>query len=130
MMPGFGLEKGRFNFFMRPDQPMQFVAVKDIGRIVAVILPTSTLWWLSPGDRQRRGDRPRSGGPVYPGGRPADPLLPLLWQRAGVQSFLAKLTELVDDGRLMSNANLEELPKLGPELMSFRSWLTASYGQA
>ncbi|MFC7555246.1 NmrA family NAD(P)-binding protein [Pseudoroseomonas wenyumeiae] len=37
MMPGFGLDEGRFNFFMKPDQPMQLVAVEDIGRIVAAV---------------------------------------------------------------------------------------------
>ena len=36
-LPGMGLDKGEFAFFMRPDQPMQFIAVEDIGKIVAGI---------------------------------------------------------------------------------------------
>jgi uncharacterized protein YbjT (DUF2867 family) len=37
VMPGFGLDEGRFNFFMKPDQPMQLVAVEDISKFVAAI---------------------------------------------------------------------------------------------
>ena len=37
MLPGMGLDRGAFAFFMRPDQPMQFIAVEDIGKIVAGI---------------------------------------------------------------------------------------------
>ena len=37
VMPGFGLDEGRFNFFMAPDQHMQVLAVRDIGRYVSAI---------------------------------------------------------------------------------------------
>ena len=37
LTPGLGLSEGRMNFFMRPDQTMQFIAVRDIGRVVARI---------------------------------------------------------------------------------------------
>ncbi|NDV86818.1 NmrA family NAD(P)-binding protein [Aurantimonas aggregata] len=36
-MPGFGLDEDRFTFFARPDQSMQFIAVADIGKIVATV---------------------------------------------------------------------------------------------
>jgi uncharacterized protein YbjT (DUF2867 family) len=35
--PGFGLDEGRFTFFLRPDQSMQLIAVEDIGKFVAAI---------------------------------------------------------------------------------------------
>jgi hypothetical protein len=31
VMPGFGLDEGRFSFFAKPDQSMRFPAVEDIG---------------------------------------------------------------------------------------------------
>lgn len=34
---GFGLDQGQFNFFMRPDQTIQLLAVEDIGKFVAPI---------------------------------------------------------------------------------------------
>lgn len=36
-MPGFGLDEGRFNFFAKPDQSLQLLAVEDIGKFVAAI---------------------------------------------------------------------------------------------
>jgi uncharacterized protein YbjT (DUF2867 family) len=125
MMPGFGLDEGCFNFFMRPDQPMQLVAVEDIGRIVAAIF----------------ADPARFGGTVLEiasdvvTGQNLEDLFtqaagrPIVYSRfsgevLAANPFLAKLTDLVDEGRLTGHANLEELRRLNPELMSFRSWLT------
>lgn len=36
-LPGMGLEQGTFSFFLRPEQVAQFVAVEDIGRVVATV---------------------------------------------------------------------------------------------
>ncbi|MFE7811563.1 hypothetical protein ACFU5P_06205 [Streptomyces sp. NPDC057433] len=36
--PETGPDRGHLSFLMRPDQAMQFIAVRDIGRIVAVVL--------------------------------------------------------------------------------------------
>ncbi|MGH8881537.1 MAG: NmrA/HSCARG family protein, partial [Stackebrandtia sp.] len=35
--PEMGLDRGRLSFLMRPDQAMQFIAARDIGRIVAAV---------------------------------------------------------------------------------------------
>jgi len=32
-----GLDRGELTFLMRPEQAMQFIAVRDIGRVVAAI---------------------------------------------------------------------------------------------
>jgi hypothetical protein len=37
VMPGFGLEEGRYTFFAKPEQSMQILAVADIGKYVAAI---------------------------------------------------------------------------------------------
>lgn len=39
VMPGFGLDEGRFQFFMLPEGRMQVLAVEDIGHLVAAVLP-------------------------------------------------------------------------------------------
>ncbi|MCO5734335.1 NmrA family NAD(P)-binding protein [Rhizobium sp. SSA_523] len=40
VLPGMGLELGKLNFFMHPNQAMQFIVVDDIGKIVSQILQT------------------------------------------------------------------------------------------
>ncbi len=37
VMPGFGLDEGRYTFFIQPDASMQVLAVEDIGKIVTAI---------------------------------------------------------------------------------------------
>ena len=37
VMPGFGLDEGRFQFFMLPEGRMQVRAVEDIGHLVAAV---------------------------------------------------------------------------------------------
>ena len=41
LLPGMGLDRGHLSFLMRPDQAMQFIAVRDIGRIVAAVFGSS-----------------------------------------------------------------------------------------
>ena len=41
-LPGMGLDKGEFTFFMQPDRSMQFIAVEDIGKIAAGIFANPT----------------------------------------------------------------------------------------
>ncbi|MBC9176186.1 NmrA/HSCARG family protein [Pseudoroseomonas ludipueritiae] len=125
MMPGFGLDKGCFNFFMRPDQPMQLVAVEDIGRIVAALFADPLRF---------EGSIIEIASDVVT----VQDLEELLTQAAGkpisysrfssevlaANPFLAKLTDLVDEGRLTGYANFEELRRMNPRLMSFRCWLS------
>jgi hypothetical protein len=54
VMPGFGLDEGRFSFFAKPDQSMRFPAVEDIGKFVATIFAEP-----APGNTLTRNDRPR-----------------------------------------------------------------------
>lgn len=124
LMPGFGLDQGRFNFFVRPNQTMQLVAVQDIGRIVAAIF----------------GDAARFGGATIElasdtiTGRDLGSLFteaagrPITYARfpddvLAASPFLRRLTDLADAGRLTGNADLEALREINPGLLSFRSWL-------
>jgi uncharacterized protein YbjT (DUF2867 family) len=131
MMPGFGLDEGRFNFFMQPDQPMQLVAVEDIGRIVAAIFADPARFGGSilevAGDAVTGGDlgnllSQAAGKPISYARFSGEVL--------AANPFLSKLTELVDAGRLAGHADLEELRRLNPELMTFHAWLSTSGREA
>ncbi len=127
VMPGFGLDEGRFNFFMRPDQSMQLLAVEDIGKLVAAIF----------------ADPARFGGETFEiasdtvTGRDLEALFtqaagrPIAYARfpdevLTANAFLGKLTALLDEGPLAGHADLDALRAINPEMQSFRSWLAGS----
>ena len=127
VMPGFGLDEGRFNFFMRPDQSMQLVAVEDIGRIVAAIFA----------DPVRIGRATLDVASDSVTGQDLEALFteaagrPVTYARftddvLASNPFLAKLTDLVDAARRSGNADLAALREINPGLLSFRSWLAGS----
>ncbi|MFP3544420.1 NmrA/HSCARG family protein [Rhizobium sp. SIMBA_035] len=124
LMPGFGLDQGRYTFFMHPDKPIQVLAVEDIGRIVAAAFD----------------DPARFGGEAFEiasdaiMGRDLEELFsqmagrPIRYARfpddvLAANPFLQKLAALVDDGRLAGNADLDALRQVNPELWSFKAWL-------
>ncbi len=124
VMPGFGLDESRFNFFMQPEKYMQVLAVEDIGKIVAAIyaqperfkgktfeIASDTVT----GKRLEELFSAAAGHPV-PYSRFTDEVLEH-------NPFLKKLTALVDDGRLAGNADLKTLRQINPELQSFSAWL-------
>ncbi|MCX8279882.1 NmrA/HSCARG family protein [Phyllobacterium sp. 0TCS1.6C] len=124
MMPGFGLDQGQFNFFMRPDQSMQFIAVADIGRFVAAIFANPAEF----GGKtfEIASDRVTGGELQALFSRTAG--RPIAYQRfpeevlAG-NAFLAKLTALFDAGRLSGKADLEKLRVINPQMTTFAHWL-------
>lgn len=124
VMPGFGLDQGRFDFFMQPDQSIQLLAVEDIGKFVAPV-------FADPG---------RFGGQTFDiasdavTGRQLEALFseaaarPIPYARfpdevLAASPFLAKLTALMDQGPLAGRADLEALRKVNPEMQSVREWL-------
>lgn len=127
VMPGFGLDTGRFNFFMKPEQAMQLLAVEDIGKLVMKVF----------------ADPARFGGQAFElaGDKVTGLQLQALFTEAAGRPityarfpddvlrgnpFLAKLTALLDDGRLVGKADLAALRALNPELQSFRAWLAGN----
>ncbi len=124
MLPGLGLDEGQLTFFMRPDQPMQFIAAADIGRLATAVLA----------DPARFGGRTLEiAGDEVTGNRMAAALSkaagrPITYQRfpEGLlenNAFLRHLMSLVDDGRLAGTADLAALRDLVPELLTFDQWL-------
>ena len=123
VMPGFGLDEGRFQFFMLPEGRMQVLAVEDIGHLVAAVfaarrgLPArrkiasdsvTVVSWRGYSPRRRDGRSPIRDFPTR-----CWPPVP----------FLHKLTGLVDDGRLAGHADLDAMRQLHPQLHTFAGWL-------
>lgn len=127
VMPGFGLDEGRFNFFMKPDQAMQLLAVEDIGKFVARIFADPARFagqtFEIAGDavtgRDIEASFTQAAGRPMPYARFSDEVLT-------ANPFLAKLAALLDEGRLAGHADLAALREINPALQSFRSWLAGT----
>jgi uncharacterized protein YbjT (DUF2867 family) len=124
VMPGFGLDAGRFNFFVRPDQAIQLLAVEDIGKFVAPIFA----------DPDRFGGQTIEIASDSVTGKDLEALFtqaagrPIRYARFSEDvlnnsPFLAGLTALVDEGPLAGNADLAALREINPAMQSVREWL-------
>jgi uncharacterized protein YbjT (DUF2867 family) len=119
VMPGFGLDEGRFTFFPKPDQSMQFIAVHDIGKFVVAIFR----------------NRARFGGETFEiasdsvTGHDLGALFtkaagrPITYAVLAANPFLAALTALMDQGPLGGHADLDALRDINPEMQSLATWL-------
>ena len=123
--PGFGLEQGRYTFFLRPDQSMQLVAVEDIGKFVAAVFA----------DKTRFADKTlKIAGDSVTGSE----LETIFTQAAGRPIAYARFHEEVlaanpdlghmaaslDAGPLADHVDLNAMRAINPEILSFRSWLS------
>jgi uncharacterized protein YbjT (DUF2867 family) len=129
MLPGMGLDQGKFSFFMQPKQAMQFIAVEDIGRIVAGVFAAPEEF-----DKQTfeiAGDaltgEALAATFTQAAGRP------ISYERFPAQlladnAFLGGLARLVDDGRLTGHAELTGLRERFPGLLSVDHWLAGAGG--
>jgi uncharacterized protein YbjT (DUF2867 family) len=131
VMPGLGLDEGRFSFFARPDQAVQVLAVDDTGKFVAAIFADAnrfrgeTLEIASDSvtGRDLEAMFTDAAGRPIPYARIPDEVLQ-------AHPFLGKLAALVDDGRLAGKANLDVLRDINPAMLTFRSWLAGPGGAA
>jgi uncharacterized protein YbjT (DUF2867 family) len=126
-MPGFGLDEDRFTFFPRPDQVMQFIAVEDIGKIVAPIFA----------DADRFGGRTLEiAGDALTGAQIGEAFSrvagrPITYSRfpdelLASNPFLGGLAALLDAGPLAGHADLDALRAINPDMQSFDTWLAGS----
>jgi uncharacterized protein YbjT (DUF2867 family) len=131
VMPGFGLDAGEFNFFCKPDQSLQLLAVEDIGKFVAAIFADPSRFagqtFEIAGDSVTGRDfetlfTEAAGRPIRYA-RFSDEVL-------AANPFLAKLTALLDKGPLAGHADLDALRQINPELKSFRAWLATTGREA
>lgn len=122
--PGMGLDEGHLSFLTRPDQAMQFIAVRDIGRIVAAVFGAP--------DRYA-GRTVEIAGDALTGDALAEHLTqaagrPVSYSRLPTtllaqDEMLGKTAALVDNGRLAGNADLDALRTEFPFLLRFDHWL-------
>ncbi|WP_309734391.1 NmrA/HSCARG family protein [Chamaesiphon sp. OTE_75_metabat_556] len=126
-LPGMGLDRGEFAFFMKPDRSMQFIAVEDIGKIVAGIFAAPDRFGAQTleiagdsvtGDElAEKFSRTAARPIVYH--RFADSLL-------AENAFLGGLARLVDLGRLAGNADIASLRTEFPGLLTMDEWLAGA----
>lgn len=126
-LPGMGLDQGEFSFFMRPDQPGQFIAVEDIGKIVAGIFANPVKFGSQ--TIEIAGDTVTGSELAEKFSRTAERLITydrfpdsLLEQNA----FLGGLARLVDQGRLAGNADVALLREEFPGLLTMDEWLAGA----
>ncbi|TXC72232.1 NmrA/HSCARG family protein [Sphingomonas ginsenosidivorax] len=131
VMPGFGLDQGRFDFFLQPDQSMELIAVEDIGPFVAAIFADparfggQTLTIASDvvtGRDLETAFTDAAGQPITYG-RFSDAVL-------AASPFLAKLTAMADEGLFSNKADLHALRAINPEMQTFRAWLDGTGREA
>lgn len=124
MLPGMGLNTGNFSFFMQRNQPMQMITLDDLGRINARILCNPQLFagkvleissQTLTGEDLERAFSNAAGFPIHYQRFP-DALLTQ-------NSFLRRLTELVDNGIVAGVADIPALEKMFGEMMKLDQWL-------
>jgi uncharacterized protein YbjT (DUF2867 family) len=124
MLPGMGLDRDCFTFFLRPDQSIQTIAVQDIGKIVAAIFQQPDRYAGSTiemaGDQVTGNDLQvslsRAAGKAIRYHRFPDSLLEQ-------NPFLAQLAALVDNGRLAGSADIAALKQEFGSLLNLDAWL-------
>jgi uncharacterized protein YbjT (DUF2867 family) len=131
VMPGFGLDSGEFNFFMRPDQPIGLLAVRDIGKCVAAIFAdparfVGTTLEIA-GDTATGRDLAtlftEAAGRSIKYARFPDEVL-------AANPFLRKLTDMLERAKPADEAELLEVRRINPEMQSMRTWLAVDGREA
>lgn len=129
--PAFGLSEGRYTLLLRPDQSMQLIAVKDIGKFVAAIFADGIRF---SGRTMKIASDTVTGrelGEIFSevAGRPivysrfADEVL-------AANSDLGQLAAILDNGPLADHVDLTAMREINPEIISFRAWLATQGRQA
>ncbi|TGN44701.1 NmrA/HSCARG family protein [Paracoccus liaowanqingii] len=123
-IPGMGLDKGMFSFFIHPDQPMDLISSHDIGKIVVDIITHP--------DRSYKETISIAGDRVT--GRDIQRLLTeatgrsITYQRfpeslLKENPFLKKNADIFENQSLVANADIPGLKQRFGDLMDLRTWL-------
>ncbi|MBX3200218.1 MAG: NmrA/HSCARG family protein [Labilithrix sp.] len=130
LLPHFGLGRDSLVFFLSPDQPMQFIAVEDIGALVALVFAEPSTYVGKTVDiaaesltgNELAAKLTRAvGRPVsYARFSPA-----VLAENA----LLRRLVELVDEGAASGDADIPAIRRIHPGILTFDAWL-AKTGKA
>ncbi|MGO4559999.1 NmrA/HSCARG family protein [Mesorhizobium sp. 2RAF21] len=125
--PGFGLDEGRYTFFLRPDQSMQLIAVEDIGKFVAAVFADKTRFGGKTlkiaGDSITGNDLEaiftQAAGRPIAYGRFSEEVL-------SANPDLGHMAAGLDAGPLADHVDLNVMRAINPEVLSFRSWFSGS----
>lgn len=125
LLPGMGLDQGSFSFFLRLNQAVQLIAVRDIGRIVAAVFDAPERYV---------GQTIEIASDELTGAQLGERLShaagePITYQRFPDSlfegnAFLGRLASLVDDGRLAGNADIAALGRAFGGMTTFEEWLS------
>ena len=129
--PAYGLDQGRYTFFLKLDQEMQLVAVDDIGSFVAAIFA----------ERGRFSGRTVKLASDTVTGRDLETILseaagqPVRYERfpdatLAASSDLAHMSRSLENGPLSDHVDLAEMRAIIPDLTSFRTWIATSGREA
>ncbi|GMT98047.1 NmrA/HSCARG family protein [Corallococcus caeni] len=124
LVPDFGLSPRGFQFFMRPDQPMQFIAAEDIGVLTARVFADP---------RTYVGATLEMAGDSLTGDQLAEKISRATRTSLSYARFppevleavpmLRKLVKMIDAGGLDGSADIPALRRLAPGLLTFDAWL-------
>lgn len=124
LMPDFGFDAGEITFFMQPDERMQLIAVEDIGKITAKLFAGRAI---------HRGRSFDIAGDSVSGTQLAAEFgaatsRSIAYRRFPDEvlrdsPFLSSLVRLVERGPLAGRADLGEIRKLCPGLLTLGGWL-------
>jgi uncharacterized protein YbjT (DUF2867 family) len=128
LYPHFGLRQGVVTFFGEPDRIVQFIAVRDIGAIVAKLLvdPSHHL-----GVTIDIASDALSGNDIAAKISQATarqvPYMQVPAEAAAQNPMLARLLQAMSDGKLAGQADIPSLRALHPGLLTFDRWLAAGH---
>ena len=133
MLPrrGFGLDEGRYSFFLEPEQSMQLISVSDIGKFAAAIFNDPKRFG---GERMTIASDTITGRDLEASFSAAAGY-PIAYSRFS-SAFLAANTDLghmaasLIDGPLSKQADLNLMRNINPEISAFRSWLAGDGREA
>ena len=131
LYPYFGLRQGVATFFGAPEQLVQFVAVRDIGAIVAAIFATPAGYL---GRTIDIASDTLSGNAIAAQISRATgqqvPYQQVSAEAAAQSPLLTRLLRAMSEGKLTGQADLPSLRALHPGLLTFEQWLAAGHAEA
>jgi uncharacterized protein YbjT (DUF2867 family) len=124
LVPSFGLSPRELQFFVHPDQPMQFIAGEDIGVLAARVFADPRTYVGT--TLEMAGDSVTGNALVEKINRATG--TSITYSRfppevLETSPMLRNLVKLFDDGTLAERADIAALRRLAPGLLTFDAWL-------
>ncbi|NRD67126.1 NmrA/HSCARG family protein [Corallococcus exiguus] len=124
LVPDFGLARGALQFFIQPEQPMQFIAGEDIGVLTARVFADPRTYVGT--TLEMAGDSLTGSALAEKIGRATGTSISYSRfppEMLAASPMLRKLVKLFDDGFVFESADIPALRRLAPGLLTFDAWL-------